>query len=86
MSFLQLLFKSGRPFWDNAEITAFGHCKFDFASPSTTTFTFTFIFPYLILNYFMKYNNKPNVVVNGLLWTLFTLIMFDVWFISYVDG
>ena len=34
LAMMQMIFKSGRPFWDNARITSYGHCKFDFASPT----------------------------------------------------
>ena len=86
LALLQMLFKSGRPFWDNPDITAYGQCKFDFSSPAMTTFVGTFIFPYLILMYFMKYNNNPNVIVTTILWVLFVFVMFEVCFTSYLLG
>ena len=30
----QIAFKDGRPFWDVAEISSFGHCRLDFGSPN----------------------------------------------------
>ena len=38
IAFLQLCFKSGRPFWDRAEISSNGHCLFDFSGPSQSAF------------------------------------------------
>ena len=49
IAFLQLCFKSGRPFWDVDNITSNGHCLFDFSGPSQSAFVMTFFWPYILI-------------------------------------
>ena len=81
-----MVFKSGRPFWDNSNITSYGHCKFDFASPAQTTFLWTFMGPYIIIMFFMKYTAKPRPVITVISWILWFAIMLDVYFTGYLLG
>ena len=81
-----MIFKSGRPFWDNEQITSFGHCTFDFSSPAQTTFMMTFLGPYIIIMFFMKYNSHPKVLINTILWVVWVLVMIDIYFTAYLLG
>lgn len=78
MGFMQVTFKSGRPFWDIAEISSNGYCYFDFAGPSEGAFVMTFFWPYVIIMFLFKYYKSPNKCIN---WTLLTLLL-----ITWVDN
>ena len=84
--FLQLGFKSGRPFWDKAEISSNGHCLFDFAGPSQSAFTMTFFWPYCLIMFLSKYYKSPSRLLN---WTLIILLLVfwvDIYFYSVLNG
>jgi hypothetical protein len=86
LALLQMAFKSGRPFWDRADISSFDHCKFDFSSPAQSIFITTFLGPYIILNFFVKYNNKPNKAINAVMWTLLFVTQIEIIAVCYLFG
>ena len=86
LSVLQMIFKSGRPFWDQSDITSYGHCKFDFASPSQTLYLWTFLGPYIIIMYLMKYNSDPSILLVTFFTVLLIGIILEVYFILYAYG
>ena len=55
MSFMQIYFVDGRPFWDNIKIKSDGLCEFSFGSPNLSTFVWTFFYGYLLVMYRFKY-------------------------------
>mmetsp|Transcript_14986 Transcript_14986/g.20334 ORF Transcript_14986/g.20334 Transcript_14986/m.20334 type:complete len:137 (+) Transcript_14986:456-866(+) len=67
ISFLQLCFRSGRPFWDVSTITSNNQCLFDFAGPSEAGFLMTFFWPYVMVMFGFKYYKNPKVFINFLL-------------------
>jgi hypothetical protein len=79
---LTMLIKDGRPFWNNDVVVPFGHCLFDFASPSDTTFVSTFFWLYMLINVRFKYTSNPNKCLNALL--VFAIIILNVW--SFFNG
>jgi len=86
IAFLQMSFKSGRPFWDVAEITSNGHCLFDFSGPSQAAFTMTFFYPYLIIMFLFKYCRNPNRIVNWLLIGVLLIFWADMYVYSVING
>ena len=80
VTFLQLAYKSGRPFWDVAEISSNGHCKLDFGSPNESAFVMTFFWPYVIIMYLFKYSPRPPVVLNLFLIVFLLLVWVLVYF------
>lgn len=81
ISFLQMAFKSGRPFWDKVNIHSNGHCYFDFSGPSNSSFMMTFYWPYVIIMFLFKYYKSPNKCLN---WTLLFLLVLC-WAELYLD-
>ena len=86
LAFMQVSFKSGRPFWDVAEITSNGHCLYDFSRPSETAFTMTFFWPYVIIMFLFKYYSSPKKVLNWILLGLLLLVWIDVYIFTVVNG
>ena len=86
LTFLQLSFKSGRPFWDYAEISSNGHCYYSFAGPSQSAFTMTFFWPYVIIMFLFKYYKSPNKCVNWCLIFVLLLTWVDIYLFTYING
>ena len=86
MSFLQMCFKSGRPFWDVAEIASFGHCLFDFSGPSLSAFTMTFFWPYVQIMFLAKYYRSPSKFINWILLIILLIFWVDVYLFSLING
>lgn len=86
LAFLQMSFKSGRPFWDVAEISSNGHCLFDFAGPSQVAFTMTFFFPYLIIMFLLKYYKSPSRILVWLAVTLLLVCWVDIYIYNIING
>lgn len=55
VSFLNLMYKDGRPFWNASAILSENHCVFSFASPSGTSFTVFFFNFYMLIMGRYKY-------------------------------
>lgn len=62
ITFLKLLYKDGRPFWLDDNITSYD-CVFDFAGPGYHLFIITFFWTYNIIMYCMKYAEKVNTAL-----------------------
>ena len=86
VTFLQLAYKSGRPFWDVAEISSNGHCLFDFAGPSDIGFSMTFFWPYVQIMFLAKYYKKPSALVHIILLTLIIICWVDIYLYSVING
>ena len=86
IAFMQLTFKSGRPFWDVAEISSNGHCLFDFSGPSQSAFIMTFFWPYILIMFLSKYNRSPNKVLNWILLAVIVLSWVDIYLYSVING
>ena len=86
LAFMQMMFKSGRPFWDNAEISSNGHCYFGFAGPSQGTYLMTFFWPYIIIMFLFKYHKTPHRILNWILLVFLTLLWIDNYLYNYVNG
>ena len=79
-------FKSGRPFWDVAEITSNGHCLYDFSGPSQTAYAMTFFWPYIIIMFLFKYYASPKRVLNWILIVLVLFVWIDVYIFTVANG
>ena len=77
LAFIQMMFKSGRPFWDAANISSNGHCYFGFAGPSQGAFLMTFFWPYVIVMFLFKYYKHPHRVLNWVLLALLVILWVD---------
>jgi len=80
ISFLQMCFKSGRPFWDVQDITSNGHCVFDFGGPSESAFNMTFFWTYVIIMFLFKYYKNPNKIVNWII----IVVLLGFWVANYI--
>lgn len=69
LAFLNIIYKDGRPFWNNKDIVSNGHCRFDFSSPSETSFTAFFFLNYMLIMGRYKYAGETHRGVNILLIT-----------------
>ena len=86
ITFLQLAFKSGRPFWDEAEINSNGHCLFEFAGPALSGFLMTFFWPYVQIMFLAKYYQSPSLPIHlALIFVLF-LLWIDVYLFGIING
>ena len=86
MSFLQMCFKSGRPFWDVAEISSNGHCLFDFSGPSHSAFIMTFFWPYVQIMFLAKYYRSPSKFINWILLAVLLIFWVDIFLFSIING
>jgi len=59
ITFLKLLYKDGRPFWQNDKIDSHD-CVFDFSGPGYHLYIITFFYTYNIIMYCMKYSENVN--------------------------
>ena len=84
--FMQLTFKSGRPFWDVADIESNGNCFYDFSGPSESSFIMTFFWPYVLLQFLCKYNATPRTFLNWGLFAILVALWADMYFFSLVNG
>jgi hypothetical protein len=73
ITFLKLLYKDGRPFWIQADIKG-QSCQFDFGGPGYHLYTVTFFWFYNIVMYCMKYAERVNNALVGVLFTLLGLL------------
>ena len=81
ITFMQLCFKNGRPFWDQAQISSNGHCLYDFAGPSQNAFIMTFFWPYIQIMFLLKYREGPT---NKLLNLFLSLMLLAFWAVFYL--
>lgn len=86
MSFLNLIYKDGRPFWNNSEIKSENHCVFSFASPSTTCFIVFFFNFYMLIMGRYKYAGEVSQTVNVLLIALILVLNILVYFSGVLNG
>ena len=86
IAFMQLSFKSGRPFWDVAEISSNGHCLFDFSGPSESAFIMTFFWPYVLIMFFSKYYKSPKRILNWILLAILFIFWVDIYLYSVING
>lgn len=81
-----MMLKSGRPFWDVADISSHGYCSFDFSGPSTTSFLMTFFWPYVIIMFLFKYYRSTNHALSWILLGLLLMTWVANYFYSFVNG
>ena len=81
-----MAFKSGRPFWDSADIHSNGHCYFDFSGPSNSAFMMTFFWPYVIIMFLFKYYKSPNKCINWCLFVVLILCWVELYLFCIVNG
>lgn len=62
ITFLKLLYKDGRPFWLDSQVTSYD-CVFDFAGPGYHLYIITFFWTYNIIMYCMKYAEKVHTTL-----------------------
>ena len=86
LAFIQMMFKSGRPFWDQADISSNGHCYFGFAGPSQGSFLMTFFWPYVIIMFLFKYYKNPHKVLNWILMVILVGLWVDQYLYNYING
>jgi hypothetical protein len=70
LTVLKLLYKDGRPFWINQDVTGY-RCRFDFSGPSYHLYTLVTFWAYNVIMYRMKYTDRINY---ALVYTLFFLL------------
>jgi hypothetical protein len=86
LSFLNMVYKDGRPFWDSTEITSFNHCDFSFTSPCQQSFNALFFCCYKYYMSRYKYAGQTNSIVDWLLIALIFFINAAVYFAGILNG
>ena len=86
MSFLNIIYKDGRPFWNSAVIYSWNHCIFSFASPSMYSFIAFFYLTYKLIMSRYKYAGETSSVVNGILIFIIVFLNVMVYIAGIVNG
>ena len=67
IAFMNIIYKDGRPFWNNKSIISNGLCYFDFSSPSENSFLSFFFLNYMLIMGRYKYAGETNRSINAAL-------------------
>jgi hypothetical protein len=86
VSFLSIIYKDGRPFWNSAEIVSYEHCVFSFASPSINSFNCFFFCAYKFIMSRRKYAGQTSTVTDGILIVLMIVANASVYVAGLVNG
>ena len=86
VSFLNIVYKDGRPFWNSDTIISYDHCVFSFASPSINSFNCFFFCSYKFIMSRRKYAGQTKKWVDWLLIVAIVLINILVYFAGIVNG
>jgi hypothetical protein len=70
LSIMNLVYKDGRPFWNEKTIESMGHCTFNFGSPDQCAFTLTFYWGYAFAMHRLKFAKDPNKFVTGVVFAI----------------
>lgn len=86
VSFLNMIYKDGRPFWNSPEINSYKHCVFSFASPSMNSFNSFFFCTYKYIMSRKKYARETSEAVNWILIFLIIIINAQVYIAGFING
>ena len=86
MALLNLIYKDGRPFWNDSRISSYNHCIFSFASPSQNAFVAFFFNFYMLIMGRYKYAGETNKFVNAALITLIVILNLMVYMAGVING
>lgn len=86
LSFLNLLYGDGRPYWNVSTITPYGQCMFSFSSPCQQTFSALFFPAYKIIMSRYKYSAETNKYVNAVLIILVVILNLMIYLAGVVNG
>ena len=86
VSFLNMIYKDGRPFWNSDQIQSYNHCVFSFASPSMNSFNAFFFCSYKYIMSRKKYAGETSTVVNYILIFFIVTINVMVYIAGVING